>query len=316
MSHLSDLLQALPVRDSERVASFRREATHRCIQYPFGSGQAEEFALLAGLRPLIRQRLRSAELQATRALAERYRLRVAIAPRLFTAGSEGRDEEVEQEAVSGDDVFRTVLIGRDPAQVTRAVDCEADRDDRELGRLLGYPRCCVEAFVAAPFPRRNVDLLVASANRTTARFAPRLNIVDFAVFHHISWTPCSFGCGLSLRYADAVAALLDRRHPGFRVQIDDALGAHRLVLAEDVQVSVRGVWHGSGLRVEHAWPTAFDRHPAAVLGDDEREAIGRVLALIRGSRELSVDGNALRVDAERWALPGAPLLLPFGACAS
>jgi hypothetical protein len=312
-STISDWIQALPVRDPDRVARFRQETSHRCIAYPLGSGQAEELALVAGLRPMLRQRLRPAELELTRSIAERFRLHVKIAPGLYGEGRDGRDEQVDADSDASERAFRTVLIGRDPARVERAMACEVERDDLELGRLLGYPRCCVEAFVAAKPPRANADLHASSARRTTGRFAPRLNMLDLAVFHFVSWSPCSFGCELSLRYADSIATLLDRRHSGFRVQIDEALGAHRLLLTDEVQVSMRGTFDGTSVRIEHAWPTACDRHPSATLGEEPGEAIGRILALVRAARVLSIEGKSLRLDGERIELPAAPLLLPFGA---
>jgi hypothetical protein len=311
MLALPSLLDALPIRDTYLVDHCRRQVDARTIRYPVGSGEAEMIALLGGLRRLVRQRLRAPDIERIRAFAARRGLHVGVAPGFWAEGKGGEDQCLDGKAAQAFDAYRTVFIGRAPHDVAAGI--ELDRgNDLELGRLLGYPRCCVEAFVSAPQPRRNMDLLAATAGRTDGLLLARLNVADLHVFHYVSWTPCSFACSWSARYADRIAALLDKRHADFRRRIDDALGAHRLVLHDDVQISMRGEHDGTEVRVADAWPTACDRHPDAHLDQDATEAVARLLALVRTGTTVSVRGNTLRVDAEVLALPVTPLLLPFG----
>ena len=315
-----DLIAALNHVDPARLADARVEADARPVEYALGSGEADEVALYAGVKPLIRQVLPGAQLAAARARFEALGLAVGEAEhRVALPSTEG-----------------TVLfVGRDPRRVREAVRCEAAPDhDRDLGRLLGYPRCCVEAYLEIPPPRRNVEAFARASEASGGVFQPRLNTVDLAIFHYLTWLPCSFSCALSKAFADAVADHIARkhgqllasagrgvarascppacRHERFVAAIDAALSAHRVLLFEGVQVSVSGAFDGREVRVERAWPTARDRHPSSALGADAREAAARLVALIGAAGTVSIVDGVIRLDGE--AILSAPdaRLLPFG----
>ncbi|MEP7122569.1 MAG: hypothetical protein ABJE95_16725 [Byssovorax sp.] len=319
-----ELLAALDFVDPARVAAARAEAVARPIAYALGSGEADEVALYAGLKPLIRQVLPLSQLSAARARFEALGLAIGVS-----------EHRVDLRSTAGTVLF----VGRDPRHVREAVLCEAMPDhDHELGKLLGYPRCCVEAYLEIPPPKRNIDAFARAAAASGGVFTPRLNTVDLAVFHYISWLPCSFSCAISTAFADAVAHHIARKHarflasargaaaraprescpPGCRHErfvaaIDAAHAAHRLVLFDDVQVSIAGAIDGGVVRVDHAWPTARDRHPAATIADEDLEAAARVVALIEAAGTVSiVDGVIHAGDAAVLHAEGA-LLLPFGA---
>ncbi|WP_236516959.1 DUF483 domain-containing protein [Sandaracinus amylolyticus] len=289
-----ELVRALPDAP-ERARSAVRA---RPIVYALGSGEADEVALCAGIKPLLRQVVRDADVAATRARFEALGLVVRDAVhRVETASTRGR----------------VLFVGRDARRVEEAVRVEAAPEhDHELGRLLGYPRCCVEAYLAVPPPRDNLD---AIARGGVGR--ARLNVLDLAVFHYVSWIPCSLSCALSSAYADAVASHIAERHaqflagrgarpvsrcpPGCRHEtfvraIDDALGAHRLVLFEDVQLSLRGTIDRDVLRVAEVWPTARDRHPDARLDDLALEAVARLLVLVERAERVAVIDGVLSLD--------------------
>jgi hypothetical protein len=316
-----DLVAALDFVDPGRVAKARAEADARPIAYALGSGEADEVALYAGIKPLIRQVLPSAQLAAARARFEALGLAVGEAEhRVALPSTEG-----------------TVLfVGRDPRRVREAVLCEAGPDhDHELGRILGYPRCCVEAYLEIPPPRRNVDAFARAAAASGGVFAPRLNTVDLAIFHYISWLPCSFSCAISTAFADAVADHIARKHgqflagatirpprvicpPGCRHErfvaaIDAAHAAHRLLVFEDVQISITGAIDGGVVRVDRAWTTARDRHPAATLTDDAREAAARLVALIAAAGTVSIVDGVIHAGGAAVLRATDAMLLPFGA---
>jgi hypothetical protein len=210
---------------------------------------------------------------------------------------------------------RAVFIGKDGGRIAEAISCDlakTDDADVQLGRLLGYPRCCVEGFVASSAQRRNPEVHRASLARTTGRCAGRLNVLDLGVFHWLSWYPCRFDCPLSQAYADAVANLVARVQPSFAARIDEVLACPRLLLLDEVQLSLEGTWDGTTLTLREAWPTARDRHPSSVLDDGEAEAVARATAVVRGARTISVEGHSLLVDGRAIPLPEAPLLVPFG----
>lgn len=295
-----DLIAALNFVDPARLAQARAEAKARPLAYVLGSGEADEVALFAGLKPLLRQVLPAGELTGAR---ERF-------GRLGLAMSEAR-HRVSLGSTEGTVLF----VGRDARLVREAIAAEAhDEHDLELGRLLGYPRCCVEAYLEVSSPRRNLDVFQRAA-KATRTFAPRLNCVDLSIFHFISWLPCSFDCALSKAYADAVAQHIAVRHgqflggagssspcpPGCRherfvTEIDRALAAHRMLAFEDVQVSIMGRLEGGALMIEQAWPTARDRHPHAGGTEQELEASARLAALVAGATRVALRDHTLFVD--------------------
>lgn len=319
-----DLIAALPDVDD----AARAEVDARPIDYALGSGEADEVGLFAGVKPLLRQLLDGDDVARARARFEALGLHVEEAAHVETpAGPRGGG--------------RVLFIARDARRARAAALIEArEGHDVEMGLLLGYPRCCVEAYLAVPPPRRNADVIAAALARTPRleanAFRPRLNVLDLAIFHYTSWLPCSFRCAPSLAYADAVANHIARRHgqfvgaarpraapnvacpPGCRHQrfvarVDAALAAHRLLLFEDVQVSIEGAFDGRFVHVTRAWPSARDRHPAAGLDAAAREAAARLTALVRGAGRVSVEDGVLIVDDAPVLRTPDALLAPFGA---
>ena len=196
-----DLVAALQAVDPARLAVARTELATGPRPSALGSGEADEVALFAAIKPLIRQVLPRAELAGARSRFERLGLALGEAThRVVLPSTEG-----------------TVLfVSRKAATVREALACEAEPDhDLELGRLLGYPRCCVEAYLQLAPPRRNVDAFARASTATLGTFSPRLNTLDLALFHYVSWLPCSFDCALSRAFADAVAQHLAVRHGQF-----------------------------------------------------------------------------------------------------
>src|SRR6185436_11363720 len=81
-----------------------------------------------------------------------------------------------------------------------------------LGLLLGYPRCCVEAWATLAVPHDNAATIRASCERSRA-FDPLLNNLSLGLYHHIAWFPCRYDCEASRRLAEPVAADLAARAP-------------------------------------------------------------------------------------------------------
>ncbi len=318
------IVLALPPGDPSALAAARAQVDARPIDYALGSGESDEVALYAGIKPLLRQVLPLDRIAATRARFEALGLAAAEA-----------QHRVDLASTAG----RVLFVGRDPARVREAVACEEAPDhDLELARLLGYPRCCAEAYLEVPPPRENMAMFARAIGTTPGTFEPRLNCVDLSVFHYVSWLPCSFSCALSLAYADTVATHIALRHgqflgksergargatastcpPGCRHEtfvaaIDTALAAHRLVLHEDVQISMTGRFEGHRIAVEKVWPTARDRHPDARLSAAAREAVARLVVLVANGHALSLDRGVLSVASQPVLRADAAMLLPFGA---
>ena len=287
--------------DPSLVQACRLEIAARPLPYPYGSGQAEEIALLLGLKPVVRQLIRSEDIEAVRRRFE--------ALGLLTETGEGRMNDKRFDA-------KVLHVGRDRGRLQASLACDVQGEDTEarLGELLGYPPCCVQAFVALPAPRRNMDLIERALRRTTGGARSRLNMLDLGMFHFISWIPCALDCAASAAWADAVAEHM-RCKDGqgrFVADIDLALGAARLVLLEGVQLSLRGRWQGAELHIDALWPTARDRHPRAALSPEDAEATARALAWLRGAERVAVHDGVLHVDGEARLRSSELMLVAFG----
>jgi hypothetical protein len=293
------LAEALPSASPALLERARAQASQRVIDYPFGSGHADEAALAAGIKPVIRQLLEAGEIEAARARFTARGFAVEVAP--FTHFYPTR---------------RALFAGRDARRVAAAAEHELLEDaDLAMGELLGYPRCCVEAYLALPPPRPNAPVLRAALSRTEGRAHPRLNTLDLAVFHFISFFPCSFRCERAVTLASALASALRPGHARFVQAVEEALSAHRLYALEDVQVSIRGRFDGQRVWVERAWPTCRDRHPNAPSSAEEREAAARLAALISEAGSVAVDEERIVVGERAIARTKAAMLVPFGPSA-
>lgn len=262
----------------ERVT---RECAISTLPSTFGSGEAELVALVAGLKPLVRQELDGEALEAQR---ERV---ATLGLRLFTGATVGSRTRV--------------FLARDEAVAREAIAAETHNDDATMGRLLGYPACCVEAFTAMPehwlprqrwFRRRTNLALAQAAAARTKMFHGRLNSVDLHLFHYVAWTPCAYDCAPSLAYANAVAHELSRRPHGWLGPLEEK-GAAAFVARADALLSARRlVWREAQVSftvnergdVVDAWPTSRD-HPRRVISREqlEREVVLAAYLLSTGT---------------------------------
>ncbi|MEC9071077.1 MAG: hypothetical protein VX938_01805, partial [Myxococcota bacterium] len=140
---------------------------------------------------------------------------------------------------------------------------DADHDARELGRLLGYPDCCVEAFCALERRWPNRLPILAAAERTE-RFEPRLNNLALDRFAWIAHFPCRYDCVESLALANAAAESLSARSPELVAALDELLALPRVWWSDAKQGVLQGArWDGEHkIRFEELqsldaiWPSA------------------------------------------------------------
>ncbi|MBX3271776.1 MAG: hypothetical protein KF729_16025 [Sandaracinaceae bacterium] len=110
-----------------------------------------------------------------------------------------------------------------PGARRRAPDAEILEAHRALGRGLGYPRCCVEGFVARVVRgvderadgTRAAERVVAAedALRRTRVTHARLSFLLPTREALVPFDPCAFDCAPSLRYAAALFAAYEAREP-------------------------------------------------------------------------------------------------------
>ncbi len=297
---LAEFLASRHPLEGQELAALRRSVDERPLPYPLGVGQGDVIAVAAGIKPMLRQTL--AREQA--AAAVRRYAHLGLAAYVVTESAEAR---VRHGAA-------LLYLGRDPGRIREAARAEAAQDDDALGWLLGYPRCCVEAFLAVPQPRTNAAA-VSTNFVGPRRVAPGwINCVDLQVFNYVSWVPCGPWCSLSLRYAGAVREHIasplaqfvtqgrgEGGFPYFVEAIDVALAAHRLHVFPGVQLSLLGNFKDGVVAVTQVWATARDRHPESPVDAHEAESTARLLRLVRVGVRVQVQGQAVLID-------GAPVL--------
>jgi hypothetical protein len=189
----------------------------------------EWVALCAGVKPALRLWRPRAAVAAAAAAATRRGFATVVADRddataiLYVAATPAAARalrDAEAMAPPGQPVDST--RGFDPAP------------HLALGQALGYPRCCVEAYLARlargvdrlPSGRRAHEdhVAAATAAAASAHLDPRCNVFDAEHTHGwLSHYPCRFDCGPSIAYADRVAAALTALAPAAAAALATAL---------------------------------------------------------------------------------------------
>lgn len=276
----------------------------RGIFYPLGTAQAEELALVAGLKPAIRQRLSGGASDAQRRRLER----LGYACHVLHKG------DTHTLVAAADPARAEAVLRLDLAALRPGFEGEGLDEVLEHGRLLGYPDCCARTFAFSLVERGAGTLPACRAALavTPGPLAPRLNVVEPLVFHYLPWIPCRFDCAPSLAYADHLATLIARRYPVFVNKVDYALAAHRLVVDDGVQLSLTGVWRGDTLVVDRVWDTADDRRVGTPYPADRAARAADLVARIAARRLVTVDGPRLVLRGELALESDALALFPFG----
>jgi hypothetical protein len=162
----------------------------------------EMVALAAGLRTATRALIPADQLGPVRTRYERAGLAAVVA-------TAGRGYGPEPHVI--------VYGGRTEADARLALEAENTRDGAELGRLLGYPPCCIGFFTRARHP----DQFEAARAAWVARPAPRLNTLLFGCgVRFISFEPCRFDCPRAIETADAIANALTCTSPASTARCD------------------------------------------------------------------------------------------------
>jgi hypothetical protein len=197
-----------------------------------------------------------------------------------------------------------LYVARDPGRVAalvaaerRTLDAADDAAARiaghaALGALLGYPSCCVDAFVerartfdgpASPLRSAHEDVVQARAALTsTARPRAELNSLFWPYRRHlITFYPCAFDCARALRYATALARELAKRAPDATAELLRALACTvlldedgaRVVAASDGRISLPPCGSGATAR-------AIDEALAARLAQRQLDGEARPSGLL------------------------------------
>lgn len=117
---------------------------------------------------------------------------------------------------------------------------------RQVGALLGYPACCVEAFVerlAHEVPHAHEDWAAARAALAATRTNPsyKLNTLLWpARTLLVSFYPCRYDCDRALGYATRLLVALARRAPAETAQLALALAVRVIIAPDGARAILRG----------------------------------------------------------------------------
>lgn len=271
-----------PPRYAEDEATMA-EVQARILSYPVSTDQAEEVAVLAGLLPALRRGVERGEAAGLRGRLEREGLK--------TAGFEGTRGA-------------WVLAAREAEALRRAVELSEalDRGDEvtgaEVGEALGRPGCCAEASRRAP-DRWDIHRLLATCGELSLAHDPWLNVLDREIFRLIFWAPCSLVCGPSLAFARRLERLLEPQARSFLRGLRRELSGVRVVLHEQVQLSIEGQIEGEGCLPRLVVPSARARQGGLAAGAEAE--VARALLEARGARKIDENEGRLWLDGEPWA---------------
>jgi hypothetical protein len=272
------------------------------------SGPMELWALRAGLKPVAFLTVEPAHEPALRARiaaigevhVERRERRVEIA-----AGDRWIDVRAQGEPRI------ELYVARDAAAARRAVALQTEgdptRDAAELGALMGYPRCCVDAFIAQPTRGDNTRnrYLVAARTPTGERAWPwQLNELHVRL---VPFFPCSYRCVAAVAFAEAALAALDAVHPGAVARLRAQLARPVLYLEHAQQLWLTG--HGDPSHARYrAIHRVGDAPALATLGT--ALARGDMVTLADDAFVVTADGAPVATVSRARDRPG--LLAPFG----
>jgi hypothetical protein len=287
----------------------------------FLSGKAHVLGVLAGTRACGRMVVGRGEAARQIALLRRVGLKTATvepdaAPADLDPGATTAPAGSVHVFFSTDDsASRAADLEREFTAAEAGKGMGADVFAREIGWRLGYPDCCVDAFVAAGKDATTADLLAASHRRST-RFEARLNVLDprspFALVPHV---PCRFDCPASLAMADRVLAALPSLFP-FIDRTALRLLARPALLLDGFVVFLDGTADPDGLGARYRSADAAVSRPGV-----PRDA--RADAFLRDALPSLAAGDRVRIEGRRLCVfdgaqvartlecASSPLLFPF-----
>ncbi len=210
-----------------------------------------------------------------------------------------------------------LYIAHDADLARRAAYLQAEVDPtaamREIGALVGYPPCCVEAFARQDDRANNSRNRYESQARTLApdgsTHAPwpwELNNLHTMI---VPFYPCSYRCERALAWACACLAEMARVHPAVVAALRAALARPVLYFDHDHQLVLDGEYVDG--RVSYS---------AVALTESAPPQLTALAAALRLGNQLSLDDRRLRVERDGRPVlnltrtdPALGFIAPFGA---
>ncbi|UJR84364.1 radical SAM protein [Sandaracinus amylolyticus] len=195
-----------------------------------------------------------------------------------------------------------VAVARTEDDLVEIVTLQRARDTRAMGARMGYPSCCVEAFLAQADRRDNVENERATLRRTAER-AIDARVVRTGAVRLLSHHPCSADCAGSIAIAEQALAHLGAIDARGARWVRDTLARPSLFLDHARAAMLDGTWRGDRFEVR-----AIEDLPRRPLGGAHDEVVAIELARDRvvlvGARG---DRTAIAASSPLLIVPGEPL---------
>ncbi len=178
--------------------------------------QVESLAFEAGIKPALRMRMDRWELPYDAGIWQRAGMATTVI-----------------EFAAGPHQFSYLMVARTLAHAEALADAELRQflarpacfdAMRDCGELLGYPRCCIEAFVQSTLTEDGEDSEIDARRSNFDRLdrawvpAPHPHLNTLRVRQNlalVSFDPCSLACPAALEIAHRTAAAAEAACPGY-----------------------------------------------------------------------------------------------------
>jgi hypothetical protein len=213
-----------------------------------------------------------------------------------------------------------LYVSRDASLAREAAALQAEGDPSgslvALGRLMGYPDCCVAAFAAQPDRSNNSRNRYASAAGTVA--AERWPWA-LANLHAVlaPFYPCRYDCPVALDWVEAALGAMEAAHPGTREALAAYQGRPVLYFDHDHQAILDGEAVAEG-DPSGRWPRLRARYVRVAVPERTGAPFAEFAGALALGDELVFDDRALQVlraGAPLFTLartdPALGLLAPF-----
>lgn len=284
----------LPGRPGEaEIAQAGGQHLVRQLRYR-GFKPAELAMVMANLKPVVK--LEDIPIEQ----AQRFAARIATQRQIEIGAPYRKDYLLLRSAPceASDPEALVCLFVSAGAQAAELVELEraAREDAQTAGRLLGFPTCCVDAFVA-DFKRSREDqdtINDDAARRLLANAAPERfaswKVNPLADDELLGFYPCRADCPQALARADSVIAALAIMRPDELEQIRKRLARPVLFWRLPFFGVALGTWHGPVLYLRELRINAFaDREVVAI----QALLAAHLTAWLEPGSGISVEGDRL-----------------------
>ncbi|MEM7155592.1 MAG: hypothetical protein AAF799_22270 [Myxococcota bacterium] len=261
-------------------------------------------ALRAGIKPVAFLTLKPSEEAAVRDAVTDF----TVERRERGVLVEAQDQWIDDRDRGERRVELYISADPDAAATTARLQAEGDpsRSITELGALMGYPACCVQAFASLDDRSNNSRnrYWTAACTEHPGPWPWELNNL-FATL--VPFFPCSYRCEAALAYARATLAEAEREQPGLTARLRHVLARPVLYFDHEHQVVIE--------------PTAeYDGSPGPVPIAGATVPTWVSAAMARFARAIGASGRLELTDAElrlgtqtlHRTDPALGLVAPFG----